>query len=96
MDVGVDVDVDVGIGVGAYVYQGPDLLYGDAAFQDDVVATNLGVTAEVSFPLGAEQLRGRILGGLLNIGADDSRADTACAERHASGRVGFLSLRRVS
>jgi outer membrane protein OmpA-like peptidoglycan-associated protein len=70
-----DPGVRIGVGVGAYVYQGPDLLYGDAAFQDDVVATNLAVTAEVSFPLGAEQLRGRILGGLLNIGADDSRAD---------------------
>ncbi len=67
--------VRVGIGVGASVYQGPDLLYGDPAFQDDIVATNLAVTGEVSFPLGIEQLRGRILGGLLNIGADDSRAD---------------------
>ena len=67
--------VRVGFGVGAYVYQGPDLLYGDAAFQDDVVSTNLAVTAVVRFPLGAEQLRGRILGGLLNIGADDDRAD---------------------
>lgn len=67
--------VRIGVGAGAYVYQGPDLLSGDAAFQDDVVSTNFAVTAEVSFPLGAEQLRGRILGGLLNIGADDDRAD---------------------
>ena len=66
--------VRVGFGVGAYVYDGPDLLTGDAAFQDDVVATNLGVTAEVSAPL-RDRLYGRLTGGLLNIGADDTRAD---------------------
>lgn len=67
--------VRIGVGVGAYVYQGPDIFVGPG-LQDDVVATNLAVTGEVSFPLGAEQLRGRLLGGLLNIGADDDRLDS--------------------
>ena len=66
--------VRVGFGVGAYVYRGPDLLTGDVAFQDDVVATNLGVTAEVSAPL-RDRLYGRLVGGVLNVGADDARAD---------------------
>ena len=69
------VGVRLGVGVGAYVYQGPDIFVGPGR-QDDVVSTNLAVTGEISFPLGAEQLRGRLLGGLLNIGADDSRADS--------------------
>ena len=68
--------VRVGFGVGAYVYRGPDLLTGDVAFQSDVVATNLGVTAEVSAPL-RDRLYGRLVGGLLNIGADDTRADVS-------------------
>ena len=71
--------VRVGFDVGAYVYRGPDLLTGDAAFQDDVVATNLGVTAELSAPLRGERLYGRLTGGLLNIGADDARADVSPA-----------------
>ena len=66
--------VRVGLGVGPYIYAGPDILTGNAADQDDVVATNLGVTAEISFPLSG-QLYGRLVGGLLNIGADDDRAD---------------------
>ena len=66
--------VRVGLGVGPYIYAGPDILVGSAALQDDVVATNLGVTAEVSFPLTGN-LYGRVLGGLLNIGADDVRED---------------------
>ena len=37
----------------------------------DVFRSRPAVTAEVSFPLGAEQIRGRIKGGLLNIGADE-------------------------
>lgn len=69
------VGVRIGVGVGASVYQGPDILVGPLQNQDDVVATNFAVTGEVSFPLGSEQLRGRLLGGLLNIGADDSRLD---------------------
>lgn len=70
--------VRIGLGVGAYVYDGPDLLVGDPAFQSDVLATNLGVTAEVTFPLSG-QLYGRLMGGLLNIGADDDRADLPSA-----------------
>ena len=66
--------VRVGVGIGPYVYSGPDLLVGPVALQDDVIATNLGVTAEVSFPLSGN-LYGRVLGGLLNIGADDVRPD---------------------
>ncbi|MGB3542608.1 OmpA family protein [Rubrivirga sp.] len=66
--------VRLGLGVGASVYDGPDLLVGQAAFQDDIVATNLGVTAEVTFPLSAP-LYGRLQGGLLNIGADSNRPD---------------------
>ena len=69
------VGVRLGVGVGASVYQGPDILVGPLERQDNVVATNLAVTAEVSFPLGSENLRGRLLGGLLNIGADDTRLD---------------------
>ena len=71
--------VRIGVGVGPYIYLGPDLLYGNAAFQDDVVATNLGVTAELTFPL-AGQLYGRLMGGLLNIGADDNRPDVVVSE----------------
>ena len=66
--------VRVGVGVGPYIYTGPDILVGNVANQDDVVSTNLGVTGEVSFPL-AGNLYGRVLGGLLNIGADDVRPD---------------------
>ncbi len=66
--------VRIGIGVGPYIYAGPDILVGRAADQDDVIATNLGVTAELSFPL-AGQLYGRLMGGLVNIGADDDRPD---------------------
>ena len=66
--------VRLGLGIGASIYDGPDFLVGRAEFQDDVVATNLGVTAEVSFPISAP-LYGRVTGGLLNIGADDNRPD---------------------
>ena len=66
--------VRVGIGVGPYVYLGPDQLFGVPRNQDDVVATNLGVTGEVTFPLSGN-LYGRLMGGLLNIGAEDGRAD---------------------
>lgn len=71
--------VRVGLGVGPYVYDGPDILVGSAIFQDDVVATNLGITAEVTFPL-SRQVYGRLLGGLLNIGADDDRPDLPSAD----------------
>ncbi len=70
--------VRLGLGLGASIYNGPDILVGDPAFQDNVVATNLGVTAEVTFPLSAP-LYGRLMGGLLNIGADDNRPDLAFA-----------------
>ena len=73
--------VRVGLGVGPYVYLGPDILAGDTALQDDVVATNLGVTAEVSFPLSGN-LYGRVMGGLLNIGANDDRPDLVDASQN--------------
>ena len=66
--------VRVGIGVGPSIYTGPDILFGEPAFQSDVVATNLGVTGEITFPLSG-QLYGRLMGGLLNIGAEDDRPD---------------------
>ncbi|WP_420455066.1 OmpA family protein [Rubrivirga sp.] len=66
--------VRLGLGVGASVYDGPDLLVGSSAFQSDVVATTLGLTAEVSFPLSGP-LYGRVTGGLLNVGADGTRPD---------------------
>ena len=66
--------VRVGIGIGPYIYSGPDILIGSAALQDDVIATNLGITGEVSFPLSGN-LYGRVLGGILNLGADDVRPD---------------------
>ncbi len=66
--------VRIGLGIGPTVYAGPDLLVGESLFQSDVVATNLGVTAEVTVPL-AGRLHGRLLAGLLNIGADDDRPD---------------------
>lgn len=66
--------VRVGVGIGPYIYAGPDILVGSAALQDDVISTNLGVTGEVSFPLSGN-LYGRVLGGILNIGADDVRPD---------------------
>ena len=67
--------IRIGVGVGPYVYLGPDLLVGPLFYQDDVVSTTLGVTADVSFPLGSSQLYGRLLGGVLNIGADNGRLD---------------------
>ena len=76
--------VRVGIGVGPYVYQGPDILAGPAGFQQDIVSTTWGATAEVSFPLGAEQLRGRLIGGLLNIGADNDRRDVGTYIRNST------------
>lgn len=71
--------VRLGIGIGPYVYDGPDILVGEAAFQDDVVSTTLGLTAEVSFPI-QRQLYGRVMAGLVNIGADDDRADVVPAD----------------
>ena len=68
--------VRVGFGLGAYVYSGPDILTGNLAFQDDVVSTNLGVTAELTAPLAGDRLYGRLIGGLLNIGADNDRLDS--------------------
>ena len=65
--------VRVGLGVGPYIYSGPNILVGSAANQRDVIDTNIGVTGEVSFPL-AGNLYGRVLGGVLNIGADDDAA----------------------
>ena len=65
--------VRIGVGAGAFVYDGPQVFVRNApagAYRD-VTDTNFGVTAEVSFPLGAEQFRGRLLGGLLNIGASE-------------------------
>lgn len=69
--------VRLGIGIGPYFYAGPDVLAGTSR-RDNVVATNLGVTAEVSAPF-TPQLYGRLMGGLLNIGADDSRADVVAS-----------------
>ena len=69
------VGVRLHLGVGASVYEGPDILTGPLQNQDNVIATNPSVTAALDFPLGAEEVRGRILGGLLNIGADDDRLD---------------------
>ena len=63
--------VRIGIGGGASLYSGPDILY-DAVGQeqDRVSETNPAVTAFVSFPLGSDLVRGRLLGGLLNLGAE--------------------------
>ncbi len=69
------VGVRLHLGAGATVYEGPDILTGPLQNQDNIIATKPAVTAAVDFPLGAEQIRGRILGGLLNIGADDDRLD---------------------
>ena len=66
--------VRLGLGVGAYIYDGPNRLVGSPAFQTDAVDTNLGVTAELTFPL-AGQLYGRLMGGLVNIGAEDVSAN---------------------
>ena len=68
--------VRVGVSVGPSIYLGPDILYGDAADQDDIRETALAVTGEVSFPLGSERLYGRLLGGVTNLGADSDRADS--------------------
>ena len=68
--------VRVGVSVGPSIYLGPDILYGDAADQDDIRETALAVTGEVSFPLGSERLYGRLLGGVTNIGADSDRLDS--------------------
>lgn len=71
--------VRVGVSVGPSVYHGPDLLFGSAALQDNIVSTRLGVTGEISFPLGSEYLYGRLVGGVLNLGADSSRPDVTPA-----------------
>ena len=65
--------VRVGLGVGPYIYFGPDVLAG-SSLRDNVMATSLGVTAEITVPF-TSHLYGRLLGGALNIGADDDRAD---------------------
>lgn len=65
--------VRLGVGVGPSIYNGPDVLAGTSQ-RDNVIATNLGVTAELSVPF-TPQFYGRLVGGLLNIGADDDRAD---------------------
>ena len=69
------VGVRLGVSVGASVYEGPDILTGPLQNQDNVIATNPAVTASVDFPLGSENVRGRVIGGVLNIGADDNRLD---------------------
>ena len=68
--------VRIGISVGPSIYLGPDILYGDAADQDNIRETGLAVTGEVSFPLGSERLYGRLLGGVTNLGADSERPDS--------------------
>lgn len=65
--------VRVGIGVGPYVYFGPDVLAG-TALRDNVVATSLGLTAEITAPF-TPQLYGRLMGGVLGLGASRDRAD---------------------
>ena len=67
--------VRVGVGVGPSVYLGPDLLFGEAAFQSDVLATRLGVVAELTAPLVGDRLYGRLGAGLLNLGTDGDRPD---------------------
>lgn len=62
--------VRVGLGVGAYVYSGPFFDTVGRQQSDDALATNLGVTAEITFPLSGP-FYGRLMGGLLNIGAND-------------------------
>ena len=62
--------VRIGLGVGPYVYRGPQFSSSFGLFRDDALATNLGVTAEVSFPLSG-RLYGRLVGGVLGLGADD-------------------------
>lgn len=69
-DDGAQPGVRLGLGVGAFIYDGPDRLVGDPAFQSDAVDTNLGITAELTFPL-ADQVYGRLMGGLVNLGAED-------------------------
>lgn len=66
--------VRIGVGVGPYIYSGPYYNGTGGLNDDDALATNLAVTGEVSFPL-VGQLYGRVLGGLLNIGADDDLVD---------------------
>ena len=67
--------VRVGVGVGASAYSGPSFDRLGFQVSDNVLATNLAVTGEVSFPLSGP-LYGRVTGGLANIGADgDSNGD---------------------
>ncbi|OZC01877.1 OmpA family protein [Rubricoccus marinus] len=63
--------VRIGIGVGASVYNGPNTLYPlDNVVQENVTEVKPAVTAFVGLPLGGDRLYGRLLAGLLNIGAD--------------------------
>ncbi|MEL6616667.1 MAG: OmpA family protein, partial [Bacteroidota bacterium] len=71
--------VRLGIGGGVSIYNGPNTLYPlEGIAQEDVTETNPAVTGFVEFPLGSDQLYGRLMAGVLNIGADD---DTAIARR---------------
>ncbi|MEM1053962.1 MAG: OmpA family protein [Bacteroidota bacterium] len=71
--------VRFGIGGGVSVYNGPNILYPLSGIeQEDITETNPAVTGFVEFPLGSDQLYGRLLAGILNIGADD---DTEIARR---------------
>ena len=69
-DEGSRPGIRVGVGVGPYVYSGPYFGASGVQRSDDALATNLAVTGEVLFPL-AGRLHGRVVGGLVNIGADD-------------------------
>ncbi len=71
-DTGSDgTGVRIGIGVGVSVYDGPNTLYPvDGILQEDVTEVNPAVTAFVDVPLAGDRLYGRLMGGLLNIGAD--------------------------
>lgn len=67
--------VRFGIGGGVSVYNGPNILYPLSGIeQENVTETNPAVTAFLEFPLSGDQLYGRLLAGILNIGADDDGA----------------------
>lgn len=82
--------VRVGLNVGAYTYFGPDVLFGSLDDQDDVRQTRPAVTAYVSFPLSSDRLYGRLVGGVLNLGADE-RPDVAPGENPFLTNETFLA-----
>lgn len=59
----------LGAGVGFSLYDGPDILFGSPGAQNDIWSVRPAIATHASFPLLSNQVRGRVLLSLMNIGA---------------------------